>query len=83
MTCSIDAHVRSDQTIMSNTDFCHIEHRAIVVDVKVVANMDILSKVAMKIVADEGIVTHIAKQFFHDILFLGKISQSEIVQLLD
>ncbi len=83
MASCIDAHIRSDQTVMTNTDFSHVEHRAIVVGMEMISYMNVLTKVAVKIVADEGIAPHIAKQFFHNILFLGKISQSETVQLLD
>ena len=67
---------------MANTDFCHVEHRAIVVGVEIVAYMDILSEVAVKIVAYEGIAAHIAKQFFHDILFLGKSAKVRLFNCL-
>ncbi len=55
MSSCVDANIRTYQTIVTDMNFCHIKHRAIVVGMEIVAYMDVLSKVAVKIVTYEGI----------------------------
>ena len=79
MTSCINSHIRPNQTVIADVYFCNVEHRTIIISMEIVTYMDVLTKVTMKIIADKGTDTHIAKQLFHDILFLGKFSQSETV----
>lgn len=50
MPCRIDADIRTNKTIVTDVDFCHIEHRTVIVGMKVVAHVDIHAKVTMEIV---------------------------------
>ena len=38
MSCCVYSDIRSYQAVSTNTYFCHIKHRTVVVGVKIVAN---------------------------------------------
>ena len=57
MTSCINSHIRPNQTVIADVYFCNVEHRTIIISMEIVANMDILTKVAMEIITNERITT--------------------------
>ena len=86
MTSCINSHIRPNQTVIAdvyfcNADvyFCNIEHRTIIISMEIVANMDILTKVAMEIITNESITTRRTEQFLDNFFLLDMIDQRQIV----
>ena len=72
----------ANQAIVSNADFCKVEHRAVVVCMEIFTHMDILAEVTMEVVTHKRIDANGAEQLIDDFLFLWLISQSQPIQLL-
>ena len=74
MTSCIDTNIWANQAVIAYADFCKVEHRAVVVSMKIIAHMNSLPKVTVEVVAYKGIATNRAKEFLDDFLFLCLIS---------
>ena len=79
MTSCINSHIRPNQTVIADVYFCNIEHRTIIISMEIVANMDILTKVAMEIITNERITTRRTEQFLDNSFLLDMINQRQIV----
>lgn len=79
MTSCINSHIRPNQTVIADVYFCNVEHRTIIISMEIVANMDILTKVAMEIITNERITTRRSEQFLDNFLLLDMIDQRQIV----
>ena len=79
MTSCINSHIRPNQTVIADVYFCNIEHRTIIISMEIVANMDILTKVAMEIITNESITTRRTEQFLDNFFLLDMIDQRQIV----
>ena len=75
MTSCINSHIRPNQTVIADVYFCNVEHRTIIISMEIVANMDILTKVAMEIITNERITTRRSEQFLDNFLLLDMIDQ--------
>lgn len=79
MTSCINSHIRPNQTVIADVYFCNVEHRTIIISMEIVANMDILTKVAMEIITNERITTRRSEQFLDNFLLLDMIDQRQTV----
>ena len=79
MTSCIKSHIRPNQTVIADVYFCNVEHRTIIISMEIVANMDILTKVAMEIITNERITTRRSEQFLDNFLLLDMIDQRQTV----
>ena len=79
MTSCINSHIRPNQTVIADVYFCNVEHRTIIISMEIVANMDILTKVAMEIITNERITTRRSEQFLDNFLLLDIIDQSQTI----
>ena len=79
MTSCINSHIRPNQTVIADVYFCNVEHRTIIISMEIVANMDILTKVAMEIITNEMITTRRSEQFLDNFLLLDMIDQRQTV----
>ena len=61
MPSCVDAHIRTYQAVIAYTDFCQVEHRAVVVSMKIIAHMNSLPKVTVEVVAYKGIAANRAE----------------------
>ncbi len=75
MTSCIESHIRPNQTVIADVYFCNVEHRTIIISMEIVANMDILTKVAMEIITNERITTRRSEQFLDNFFLLEMIDQ--------
>ena len=75
MTSCINSHIRPNQTVIADVYFCNVEHRTIIISMEIVANMDILTKVAMEIITNERITTRRSEQFLDNFFLLEMIDQ--------
>ena len=79
MTSCIKSHIRPNQTVIADVYFCNVEHRTIIISMEIVADMDILAKVAMEIITNERITTRRSEQFLDNFLLLDIIDQSQTI----
>ena len=79
MISCINSHIRPNQTVIADVYFCNVEHRTIIISMEIVANMDILTKVAMEIITNERITTRRSEQFLDNSLLLDMIDQRQTV----
>lgn len=75
----VKPHIRPNQTVIADVYFCNVEHRTIIISMEIVADMDILTKVAMEIITNERITTRRSEQFLDNFLLLDMTDQRQTV----
>ena len=80
MACCINAYVRTDEAVISDSDLCLVENREMEVGKEALAHADLLSVVAVeRLVDDDLVISNVAKQTFEYLQSAGIIGWGECI----
>ena len=80
MTSCIDAYIRPDQTVPADSDTTDIKHRAVIIRVEIIPDMNINAEIAVEIISYKCPYTDASKQVLQDMSFFFLFGHCKRIQ---